>query len=152
MRRAWMSSEVKETEKARRVLGIDEGKCTGCFSCVVTCSFAHTQRFSMNAKIHIKKDKHEGKYEIHVCRQCEDAPCVEVCPVAALEQDPETGLVLFFAENCIACRQCIEACPFKAVFFNEEENIVEKCDLCGGEPMCAKVCTTGAITFDEGVN
>jgi anaerobic carbon-monoxide dehydrogenase iron sulfur subunit len=147
-----MNVEVKETKEGRKVLRIDESKCTGCISCVITCSFAHTQRFSMNAKINIKKDKPEGICEIKVCRQCEDAPCVDACPVAALERNPETGLVMFFAENCIGCKQCSEACPYDAVFFNEEKNLIEKCDLCGGEPMCAKVCTTGAISIEGGEN
>lgn len=131
-----------------KVLIVDSQKCTGCYSCVLGCSFAHTKEFSMLSKIQVKKNKYEGKCEIKVCRQCENAPCVNICPTGALVKD-DTGEVKFFAEKCVGCKQCISVCPYDAITINNTTNVIEKCDLCGGDPICAKVCTTGAITLSD---
>ncbi|MBN2828527.1 MAG: 4Fe-4S dicluster domain-containing protein [Tissierellales bacterium] len=128
---------------------VDSNKCTGCLSCVLSCSFAHTNKFSMQSRINIKKIKREGRCEIYVCRQCNDAQCISVCPTGALKKDSVSGEVVFDSENCIGCKLCISACPYNAITFLDEKNIIEKCDLCGGDPICAKVCTTGALTFIE---
>ena len=51
------------------------------------------------------------------CFQCENAPCVNVCPVAATYHT-EDGLVLVDHRRCIGCRMCIGACPYHRRFFN----------------------------------
>lgn len=45
------------------------------------------------------------------CRKCEDAPCVSVCPVEALEKD--SGGIIHRALNlCVRCKSCVAVCPF----------------------------------------
>ncbi len=51
------------------------------------------------------------------CFQCENAPCVNVCPVAATYHDKD-GVVLVDHNRCIGCRFCIAACPYHRRFFN----------------------------------
>jgi ferredoxin len=41
--------------------------------------------------------------------------CVGVCPVGALEIDPQTMEVRFYEEKCIACQLCVKVCPYKAM-------------------------------------
>ena len=61
------------------------------------------------------------------------------------------GVVLIDQEICIGCRECVQACPFGAMQFDEAGETAIKCDLCldrlnaGGTTACAGVCPTGCI-------
>jgi len=44
---------------------------------------------------------------------------------------------------------CIQACPFGAMGYDEEQGIAEKCDLCAGDPECVKHCFYGALEFKQ---
>lgn len=79
----------------------------------------------------------------HLCVQCHDYPCVGACPVGALSTSKETGAVLVDKERCIACGQCIEACPGKIPYIHPSGKYVVICDLCNGDPKCVKVCSEG---------
>lgn len=130
-------------------LVVDVGKCTGCDSCVVSCSFKHTGAFSMQARIQVEKVKDQGLFVPIMCKQCTDAPCVEVCPTGALFKDKDTGETKLQTDECIGCDMCIQECPFGAITHNEKAGHVEKCDLCGGDPICAKVCIPGAVRYAD---
>ncbi len=108
------------------------------------------------------------------CQQCENPPCVSVCPVEATWQETD-GIVVVDYNWCIGCRYCEAACPYHARRFNwrrpeipadeinpnqsylsnriRPQGVVEKCHFClhrtreGRLPACLEACPTGARVF-----
>jgi len=131
-------------------LEVHPDKCTGCRICQNYCSFKHEDAIWPDmARIAIRAESDDGPFEPNHCRQCEDAPCAESCPVEAISLDPVTCAWIVNTEECIACGSCVDACPYDAIFVDEERGFAIKCDLCGGAPECAAMCPTEAIVVVE---
>jgi formate dehydrogenase iron-sulfur subunit len=87
-----------------------------------------------------------------VCKHCTHASCMEVCPTGAIIRT-EFDTVFIQAPVCNGCRDCIAACPYDVIGFDESANVAQKCTLCydrlqgGLEPACAKACPTQSIQF-----
>src|SRR4026209_279533 len=87
-----------------------------------------------------------------VCKHCKNASCLEVCPTNALMRT-EYDTVYLQKDVCNGCRNCISACPYGVIGFNEEQGVAQKCTLCydrlqgGLQPACAKACPTQSIQF-----
>jgi carbon-monoxide dehydrogenase iron sulfur subunit len=127
-------------------LEIHAEKCTGCRICENFCSFHHEGAvWPARSRITIVAQSDDGPFIPTVCRQCEDASCAVACPVEAITRDERTGAWVVDVEECIGCGDCVEACPFEGMAFDDERAIPLKCDLCGGEPECAAMCPSGAI-------
>lgn len=84
--------------------------------------------------------------ENHFCRQCASPECLDICPEVAIYVHPRTGARVVNEEKCVGCGECVSACQFEMIQLNEETGKAIKCDLCDGEPQCARWCPTGAIT------
>lgn len=93
------------------------------------------------------------------CMHCRDAPCVEVCPTAALKHHRD-GFVSFARDLCNGCGYCVQFCPYGVPRLEQESALTgrgkaSKCTLCqdrvtsGEAPACAKACPTGAIQFGD---
>jgi Fe-S-cluster-containing dehydrogenase component len=65
-----------------------------------------------------------------LCNQCNEPPCVRVCPTVATYKDKTTGIVVMDSKKCIGCKTCMAACPYNARYFNEENRAVDKCNFC----------------------
>ncbi|RLI29543.1 MAG: 4Fe-4S dicluster domain-containing protein [Candidatus Hecatellales archaeon] len=130
-----------------KILVVTPEKCTGCRICEMACSLHKEGVCSPSrSRIHVVKWEREGIDVPMVCWHCEDAPCAKACPVKAIYRDEETKAVLIDEDLCIGCRECMAVCPFGGVVMSDEGKMV-KCDLCGGDPFCAKLCPTEAIQY-----
>ena len=137
-------------------------RCVGCAGCVVACVNENQidvdelkpYRLLMKNEYDDKIDGERIVYFTAACMHCKERPCVKKCPKKCFSSDPETGLVILDAENCIGCRACALVCPFGAVQFTKG-NKAAKCNGClervtsGRAPMCAAACPVRAITIDE---
>lgn len=130
------------------VLVIDANKCTGCLSCAAVCSMLHEGASSLAlSRVQVISDEPRGIHVPMMCRHCEDAPCVAVCPTKAMAQSRSGGQVLLDYSRCIGCRYCAQACPFGAIGLDPQTMKIIKCDLCDGNPACARFCQPQAIGF-----
>ena len=132
----------------KKIMIVDPEKCTGCRNCELVCSVRHNGVSSPSlARIHVVKWDNPSVYIPMRCQQCEDAPCMDVCPVKALSRDEDFGYVMISYEVCIGCRSCVAVCPFGAINYNNIDKKVFKCDLCGGDPQCVRFCDMKAVDF-----
>ena len=81
------------------------------------------------------------------CQQCQDAPCMGVCPANAISRNDEFNIIEVDYDKCIGCRSCVAICPFGAMGFNSIDRQVFKCDLCDGDPQCVRFCEVQAIEY-----
>lgn len=130
-------------------LVIDAGKCTSCLQCEMACSFEHTGAFNPSrSRIKIFEVSHGQRSIPYTCTQCAEAWCAQACPVSALWRNPETDAVEVLNDRCVGCKVCTIACPYGTINFDQNTGKVVKCDLCGGDPECARACPTDAIIYD----
>ena len=132
----------------QKSLHINPDKCTGCVQCEMACSYENYGVFNP-AKSRIKVfDFHDtGKKVPYTCTQCDEAWCLHACPVEAIVVDAATGAKVVLDNVCVGCKVCTIACPFGTVNYVQDSGKVQKCDLCGGEPECARHCPKRALRF-----
>ena len=133
------------------LLDADPRKCTGCNMCRLVCSMVKEGRSDVSVS-RIRLIRYVGA-QLHlpvICRHCEDAPCIAVCPREAIFRDSAAGSVQIDYDRCISCKMCVTACPFGAMGFDTERRTVFKCDLCSGDPRCVPYCFPGALTYMPG--
>lgn len=101
---------------------IDLRKCTGCNGCNISC--VTENKLPPGVTYRPVMTETQGTYP-HVsrrfvprpCLQCEDPPCVPVCPVRATYKRAD-GITVIDYERCIGCRYCMTACPYSARYFD----------------------------------
>ena len=134
---------------------IDNRKCIGCHACTVACKAEHDVPIGVNRTWvkYIEKGEFPNSrrvFSVMRCNHCEDAPCVEICPVEALFIRPD-GIVDFDNRRCIGCKACTQACPYDSIYIDPETHTAAKCNYCahridvGLEPACVNVCPEHAI-------
>ncbi|GLP97056.1 4Fe-4S dicluster domain-containing protein [Paraferrimonas sedimenticola] len=145
----------------RLVMIHDENRCIGCQACNVACR-SENQVPDAVTRIQVRIEGPYGQvpnlhfdYRRVSCQQCEDAPCVKVCPTGAAYVGDD-GIVSIKADKCVGCQYCVAACPYKVRFMDPESGVADKCNFCkdtrlarGEQPACVAVCPTDALVFGD---
>lgn len=118
MRAELQRALLKQPEERRWVMVIDLRKCVGCHACTVACIAENklppgvVYRPVIEEEIGVYPNV-SRRFIPRPCMQCDNPPCVPVCPVGATYTNKE-GIVEMNYERCIGCRYCITACPYSA--------------------------------------
>ncbi len=155
---------------SKKVFVIDIKKCNGCHACQIVCKDEHVGNdwspiakpqpdagqfwMELTERVRGTVPKVKVAYRPHLCMHCDNAPCIEACPVEGALYKREDGLVIIDSVKCSGCRNCLDVCPYDAIFYNDDLNLAQKCTGCAHllddgwvEPRCADACPTGALKF-----
>ena len=122
--------------------------CIGCRSCELVCAYHHAGMVDINsAAISIYQFSDASAIVPMLCMQCDEPECIKVCHNHAISKCEQSGVVTIDDAKCIKCNSCLHACPFGNIRSSVTLGRQIKCDQCGGDPQCQKVCPVGAIDF-----
>ena len=132
---------------------VDPSRCIGCRSCVTACAECDTHRgVSMIHVDYIDRPDMIATVPM-VCMHCEEPTCAMVCPADAIKRGEDGVVRSALKPRCIACSNCVLACPFGVPKVQVDLELMMKCDMCydrtsvGLRPMCATVCPSQALAY-----
>jgi Fe-S-cluster-containing dehydrogenase component len=118
MQRELRQAMSKPVEQRKWVMVIDQRKCVGCHACTIGCIAEN--KLPPGVVYRPVTTEETGTYPNvrlqflpRPCMQCEEPPCVPVCPVNATWRRPD-GITVIDYDACIGCRYCLTACPYGA--------------------------------------
>jgi Fe-S-cluster-containing dehydrogenase component len=132
---------------------IDPARCIGCQACVQACTECDTHKGISMIHLETVDRAHSTQTIPVVCMHCDSPTCAEVCPADAIKRTPDGVVQSARKPRCIACNNCVLACPFGVPKMKVEFELMMKCDMCydrssiGLKPMCASVCPSQALFF-----
>jgi Fe-S-cluster-containing dehydrogenase component len=154
-----------------KVFVIDSAKCNGCRNCQIACKDEHCDNdwlpyakaqpdtghfwLKLDETIRGQVPKVVVSYVAKLCQHCGNAACEDICKQEAFVRR-EDGLLVLDPNKCTGCQDCVDACPYGAIFWNSREGIAQKCTGCShllddgwDVPHCVDVCPHDAIRFGD---
>lgn len=148
---------------------IDIEKCEDCNNCFLACKDEHVgnqwPKYTLAQPLHGHRwmnieRKERGQYPLidvayrpTPCMQCDNAPCLKASNGAIIKR-PD-GIVIIDPVKAKGNKDIIKACPYNAIYWNEESQIPQKCTFCAHlmdegwkQPRCVQACPTGALRID----
>lgn len=132
---------------------VDPSRCIGCQACVHACAECETHKGHSMIHLEYVDRPHSVQTVPVVCMHCDSPTCADVCPADAIKRSGDGRVMTARKPRCIACNNCVLACPFGVPKMMSEFDLMMKCDMCydrtstGRKPMCATVCPSGALTY-----
>jgi len=146
---------------------IDIEKCEDCNNCFLSCKDEHVDNaFQGYSAPQVKHGhrwvnimrKERGQFpQIDVaylpvfCMHCDNAPCIKAAKDGAVYKRDD-GIVIIDPVKAQGQKHLVDACPYGAIWWNEEHTLPQKCTLCAHlldqgwkEPRCVQACPTGAL-------
>lgn len=157
---------------ARYGMVVNLDRCVGCYNCQVACKDEHVGNdFPPVAKSQpvfgqfwmaiqeverVVSPSHIRVNYIPVfCQQCRDAPCISAAENGAVYRR-EDGIVIIDPVKAAGQKQLAASCPYGVIFWNEEQQLAQKCTFCAHllddgwkEPRCVQTCPAGCLNFGD---
>ena len=150
---------------------IDVAKCNGCYSCFLACKdencgeafpgYSAGQPMTGQHWINLVEVERGSFPKVKVnhipvtCAQCDSAACLQAGQDGAVYQRPD-GIVMIDPDKAVGQKQLVNACPYRMIFWNEEKQLAQKCDMCAHlldqgykTPRCVEMCPTGCLSFGD---
>ncbi len=148
---------------------IDIEKCEDCNNCFLACKDEHVGNdwpgYAVSQPLHGQRwmdimRKERGQYPLidvayrpTPCMHCDSAPCIKAAKNGAIYKRDD-GIVIIDPEKSSGQKAVLDACPYDAIWWNEEKDLPQKCTFCAHllaegwkEPRCVQACPTGAMKF-----
>jgi Fe-S-cluster-containing dehydrogenase component len=132
---------------------VDPSRCIGCKACENACAECDTHRGTPMIHVDFIDRKNTIASAPTVCMHCRNPTCAQVCPADAIKMTDDGVVQSSLKPRCVACNNCVLACPFGVPKMMVAAEQMMKCDMCydrtsvGKRPMCATVCPSQALAY-----
>lgn len=150
---------------------INVAKCTGCCNCFISCKdencneahegYTAAQPMTGQKWMDVTEIERGTFPKVKLsciptpCMHCDNPGCMKQAQNGAVYKRPD-GIVIIDPEKSKGQKDIVNTCPYRRIFWNEELQIPQKCDLCAHlldrgykMPRCVEMCPTGALEFGD---